>query len=156
MIVTNLKLHHDWREDWEGTHVTRVGNNWRITLSMRYKKKARGEVLEHMVLRGIVNLVISLTYRLYGKKNETVLEPYRKFNAANSVRHSSFRRYAARQEGRHRRVMELDRMLLPVHSSIFRLKDAEKRCSKVLQPEITEKSGNLTEATANTGTNGGY
>ena len=35
-------------------------------------------------------------------------------------------------------------------------KDAEKRCSKALQPEITEKSGNLTEATANTGTNGGY
>ena len=58
--------------------------------------------------------------------------------------------------GRHRRVMELDRMLLPVHSSIFCLKDAEKRCSKALQLEITEKLGNLTEATANTGTNGGY
>ena len=56
MIVTNLKFHHDWREDWESTHVRRVGNNWRITLRMRYKKKARGEVLEHMVLRGIVNL----------------------------------------------------------------------------------------------------
>ena len=68
MIVTNPKLHHDWREDWEGTHVRRVGNNWRITLRMHYKKKARGEVLEHMVLRGIVNLVILLTYRLYGKK----------------------------------------------------------------------------------------
>ena len=53
--------------------------------------------------------------------------------------------------------MELDRTLLPVRSSIFRLKDAEKRCSKAaLQPEITEKSRNLTEATANTGTNGGY
>ena len=35
----------------------RVGNNWRITLRMRYKKKARGEVLEHMVLHGIANLV---------------------------------------------------------------------------------------------------
>ena len=35
----------------------RVGNNWRITLHMRYKKKARGEVLEHMVLHGIANLV---------------------------------------------------------------------------------------------------
>ena len=57
MIVTNSKLHHDWREDWEGTHVRKVGNNWRITLRMRYKKKARGEVLEHMVLCGIVNLV---------------------------------------------------------------------------------------------------
>ena len=52
--------------------------------------------------------------------------------------------------------MKLDRTLLPVHSSIFRLKDAEKRCSKALQPEITEKSGNLMEATANIGTNGGY
>ena len=50
MIVTNPKLHHDWREDWEGTHVRRVGNNWRITLRMRYKKKARGEVLEHVGL----------------------------------------------------------------------------------------------------------
>ena len=57
MIVTNTKLHHDWREDWEGTHMRRVGNNWTITLHMRYKKKARGEVLEHMVLYGIVNLV---------------------------------------------------------------------------------------------------
>ena len=35
----------------------RVGSNWRITLRMRYKEKARGEVLEHMVLRGIANLV---------------------------------------------------------------------------------------------------
>ena len=35
----------------------RVGNNWRITLRMRYKKKARVEVLEHMVLHGITNLV---------------------------------------------------------------------------------------------------
>ena len=35
----------------------RVGNNWRITLRMHYKKKARGEVLEHMVLHGIANLV---------------------------------------------------------------------------------------------------
>ena len=35
----------------------RVGNNWRITLHMRYKKKARVEVLEQMVLHGIVNLV---------------------------------------------------------------------------------------------------
>ena len=54
----------------------RVGNNWRITLRMRYKKKARVEVLEHMVLHGIANLVVSLTYRqkrmlqegLYGRK----------------------------------------------------------------------------------------
>ena len=29
-------------------------------------------------------------------------------------------------------------------------------CSKALQQEITEKSGNLMEVTANTGTNGGY
>ena len=55
------------------------------------------------------------------------------------------------QEGCHRTVEELDQTLLPVHLSIFRLKDAEKRCSKVLKPEITEKSGNLTEVTANTG-----
>ena len=60
------------------------------------------------------------------------------------------------QKGHHRRVMVLDWMLLPVHSLIFRLNDAEKRCSKALQPEIMEKSGNLTEATANTGTNRGY
>ena len=54
----------------------RVGNNWRITLHMHYKKKAHGEVLEHMVLHGIANLVVSLTYRLkrmlqeglYGRK----------------------------------------------------------------------------------------
>ena len=54
----------------------RVGNNWRITLCMRYKKKARVEVLEHMVLHGIANLFISLTNRqirtlqegLYGRK----------------------------------------------------------------------------------------
>ena len=59
MIVTNPKLHHDWREDWEGIHMRRVGNNWRITLRIRYKKKACGEVLEHMGLYGIVNLVIS-------------------------------------------------------------------------------------------------
>ena len=57
MIVTNLKLHHDWREDWAGAHIIRVGNNWRITLRMRYKKKARGEVLERMVLHGTVKLV---------------------------------------------------------------------------------------------------
>ena len=100
MIVTNPKLHDDWREDWEGTHMRRVGNNWRITLHMRCKKKAHGEVLEHMVLCGIVNLVILLTYRLYGKKNETVLELYWKFNAANSVRHSSFHRYASRRTHR--------------------------------------------------------
>ena len=54
MIVTNPKLHHDWREDWAGTHMRRVGNNWRITL---HKKKARGEVLECMVLHGTMNLV---------------------------------------------------------------------------------------------------
>ena len=54
MTVTNLKLHCDWREDWAGTQ---VGNNWRITLRMRYKKKARREVLECMVLHGVVNLV---------------------------------------------------------------------------------------------------
>ena len=43
----------------------RVGNNWRITLCMGYKKKACEEVLEHMVLHGIANLVVfSLTYRL--------------------------------------------------------------------------------------------
>ena len=71
MIVTNPKLHHDWREDWEGTHVRRVGNNWTITLRIHYKKKARGEVLEHLVLYGIVNLVISLTYRLYGKMKQS-------------------------------------------------------------------------------------
>ena len=59
MIVTNLKLHHDWWEDWAGTHMRRVGNNWRITLRMRYKKKARREVLECMVLYGIANLVNS-------------------------------------------------------------------------------------------------
>ena len=35
----------------------RVGNNWRITLRMCYKEKARVEVLEHMVLHGIANLV---------------------------------------------------------------------------------------------------
>ena len=35
----------------------RVGNNWRITLCMRYKKKVCVEVLEHMVLHGIANLV---------------------------------------------------------------------------------------------------
>ena len=35
----------------------RVGNDWRITLCMRYEKKARGVVLEHMVLHGIANLV---------------------------------------------------------------------------------------------------
>ena len=57
MIVTNLKLHHDWREDWAGAHMRRVSNNWRITLRMRYKKKAHGEVLERMVLHGTVNLV---------------------------------------------------------------------------------------------------
>ena len=57
MIVTNLKLHHDWREDWAGAHMRRVSNNWRITLHMRYKKKAHGEVLERMVLHGTVNLV---------------------------------------------------------------------------------------------------
>ena len=75
MIVTNPKLHHDWREDWAGTHVRRVGNNWRITLHMHYKKKAHGEVLEHMVLHGIVNIVVSLTSclktlqeGLYGRK----------------------------------------------------------------------------------------
>ena len=28
MIVTNLKLHHDWREDWEGTHVRKMDNNF--------------------------------------------------------------------------------------------------------------------------------
>ena len=43
---------------------------------MRYKKKACVEVLEHMVLHGIANLVVSLTYSqkrmlqegLYGRK----------------------------------------------------------------------------------------
>ena len=57
MIVTNPKLHHDWGEDWAGTHMRKVGNNWRITLRMCYEKKARGEVLEHMVLQGIANLI---------------------------------------------------------------------------------------------------
>ena len=38
----------------------RVSNNWRITLRMRYKKKVRVEVLKHMVLHGIANLVVSL------------------------------------------------------------------------------------------------
>ena len=65
MIVTNPKLHHDWREDWEGTHVRRVGNNWRITLRMRYKKKARGEVLEHMVLHGVkYNIIVILKRKI--------------------------------------------------------------------------------------------
>ena len=159
MIVTNPKLHHDWRRDWEGTHVRRVGNNWRITLCMRYKKKARGEVLEHMVLRGIGNLVISLTYRLYGKRKSNSLGTIPEVQCgqlSETFIVLSICRQKDTQEGRHRRVMELDRTLLPVHLSIFHLKDAEKRCSKALQPEITEKSGNLTEATANTGTNGGY
>ena len=49
MIMINLKLHHNWWEDRAGAHMKRVGNNWRITLCMRYKKKARGEVLECMV-----------------------------------------------------------------------------------------------------------
>ena len=62
----------------------RVGNNWRITLRMRYKEKVRGEVLEHMVLHGVANLVVSLTYRLkrmlqeglYGRKwNSLVTTP---------------------------------------------------------------------------------
>ena len=57
MIVTNPKLHHDWREDWAGTCMRRVGNNWRITLHMHYKKKVHGEELECMVLYDIVNLV---------------------------------------------------------------------------------------------------
>ena len=57
MTVTNLKLHHDWRENWASAHMRRIGNNWRITLCMRYKKKARREVLECLVLYGIVNLV---------------------------------------------------------------------------------------------------
>ena len=35
----------------------RVANNWRITLRMHYKKKARGEELEHMVLHGVANRV---------------------------------------------------------------------------------------------------
>ena len=60
------------------------------------------------------------------------------------------------QEGHHRTVKELDRTLLPENSLIFCLKDAEKRYSKALQPEITEKSGNLTEVTANTRTNGNF
>ena len=64
MIVTNLKPHHDWWEDWAGTHMRRVVNNWRITLHMHYTKKAHGEVLERMVLHGIVNLVVSLIYHL--------------------------------------------------------------------------------------------
>ena len=33
MIVTNPKLYHDWREDWAGTHVRRVGNNWRNNIA---------------------------------------------------------------------------------------------------------------------------
>ena len=68
----------------------RVGNNWRITLRMHYKKKACGEVLEHIVLHSIANLVVSLTYRLkrtlqegFTAENETVLELYWKFNAVN-------------------------------------------------------------------------
>ena len=85
----------------------RAGNNWIITLCMHYKKKVHGEVLEHMVLHSIMNLVASLTYRLrrtlqegFTAENETVLELYRKFNAANAMRHSSFRRYAARRTPR--------------------------------------------------------
>ena len=35
----------------------RVGNNWRITWRMHYKKKARGGMLEHMVLHALANLV---------------------------------------------------------------------------------------------------
>ena len=77
-------------------------------------------------------------------ENETVMELYRKFNAANLI-HSLFRQYSNTQEGRHRTVKELDQTLLPVHSSIFHLKDAEKICSKGLHQEITEKSGNLTK-----------
>ena len=57
MTVTNLKLHHDWREDWAGTSMRRVGNDWRITLRMRYKKKVRREVLQCMLLCDIVNYV---------------------------------------------------------------------------------------------------
>ena len=82
MTVTNLKLHHDWRKDLAGTHMRRVGNNWRITLHMRYKK-ARREVLECMVLCGLVNLVVSLIYRPRCKRgcmaeSETVMELYSK------------------------------------------------------------------------------
>ena len=47
MTVTNPKLHHDWRENWASAHIRRIGNNWRITLCMHYKKKA--QVLECMV-----------------------------------------------------------------------------------------------------------
>ena len=57
MIVTNLKLHHDWREDWEGTHMRRIDNNFENHIAPALQEKARGEVLEHMVLHGIVNLV---------------------------------------------------------------------------------------------------
>ena len=108
MIVTNPKLHHDWREDWAGTHMRRVGNNRRITLCMHYKKKAHEEVLEYMVLHGTVNLVVSLIYRLKDAaradlqqkmKQYSLLKLYRKFNAANLI-HSSLRRYAAKRTHR--------------------------------------------------------
>ena len=145
----------------------RVGNNWRITLRMHYKKKARVDVLEHMVLHGIANLVVSLTYHQkrtlqegHMAENETVLELYQlevqrcQLNETFIV--SLMCRQSDTQEGRHRKVKKLDPMLLPVHSSIFCLKDSQKRCSKVFQQEITERLGNLTEVTANTGTNGGY
>ena len=85
----------------------RVGNNWRITLCMRYKKKARGDVLEFMVLHGIVNLVVSLIYHLKDAKrgpgftaeNETVSELYQKFNAANLI-YSLLRQYASKRTHR--------------------------------------------------------
>ena len=120
MIVTNPKLHHDWREDWAGKHMRRVGNNWRITLCMRYKKKACAEVLERMVLHGIVNLVALIVYRqkrtlqegIYSRKwnslhSRTILEVQCcQFNTSivSSICHQK-----DTQEGRHRTVKELDR-----------------------------------------------
>ena len=122
MIVTNLKLHHDWRKDWVGAHMRRVGNNWRITLHMRYKKEACGEVLECMVLHGTVNLDVSLIYRLKDAargnlrqkmKQSSLLKLYRKFNAANLI-HSSLCRYATKRT--HRRASRtVNWTLLPVH-----------------------------------------
>ena len=94
--------------NWAGTHVRRVGNNWRITLHMHYEKKARGEVLEHMVLHGIANLVVSLTYCLKKDAARGALRQKMKQSwnytgsstpAANSMRHSLMCRLSDTREG---------------------------------------------------------
>ena len=146
MIVTNLKLHHDWREDWEGVHMRRVGNNWNnIAHALQEKGVWRGVRMHGAAWHSESCRFINIPpkgrcKRGFMAENETdfTLETIPEVQCCqfNTFIALSICRQKDSQEGCPEQ--STGRYCQYTDSLIFCLKDTEKRCSKALQPEITE------------------